>query len=72
MIREKGNASWGGAFVRLLLSCATVGSSVVSAVLLSGFLAGMREGDPEYYLFIGAALAGLLAALWLFLLLSKR
>ena len=52
-------------------SLATIASAVGSAFLLRGFVDGARAGDPEYYLFLGAALLGVIAVVCLELRLRK-
>lgn len=57
---------------RLFLSGIVISGSVICAVLARGFIDGVRLGDPEYYLFIGAFLAGAVATFALFLLIALR
>lgn len=40
----------------MIWSLLTVGAGIGSAFLLRGFVDGMRAGDPEGYLAVGAAL----------------
>ena len=43
----------------LIWSMVAVSGTIAAASLLRGFVDGVRAGDPEYYLILGAAILGL-------------
>ncbi|MGI9305797.1 MAG: hypothetical protein ACR2P5_00675 [Gammaproteobacteria bacterium] len=52
--------------MRFSLCCLTAAGCAGAGALLRGFIFGARNGDPEYYLLLGAGISGLCAAaaLW--------
>ena len=42
--------------MKLFLSALTVAFTAAGAALLRGFVYGSQQGDPEYYILIGAGL----------------
>ena len=60
------------ALIRLVLAALVVASTIVAAALTRGFVFGAQNGDPEYYILLGAILFGAIATIALAVLLPGR